>query len=383
MPKANVQPALFTWALERSGKVAAVLHKRFPKLARWETGDDQPTFRELEDFAKATLTPFGAFFLPAPPEDKLPVPDYRTVGDRPVRRPSAALLETIYMMQRRQEWMRDYLMEEGMEPLPFIGTVTLASSPAAAAESIRRTLGMTDGWADRFDKWEEALTGLRQAAEAVGIMVISNGVVGNNTSQKLDVEEFRGFVLSDSHAPLVFINGADFKSAQIFTLAHELAHLWLNKDGVFNLHDLQPCDDEVERFCNKVAAELLIPGREMERYWPNVRGKHRPFELVARHFKVGPMVAARRALEVGMVKAYEYKRFMSEYTAAERKKKESKKSGGSFIDTQVVRVGRLFGGTVVRAARAEKLLYQDAYRLTGLYGKTFDQFAREVVGYTA
>jgi hypothetical protein len=114
-------------------------------LPEWERGEKQPTFRQLEDFAKATLTPFGAFFLPEPPQERLPVPDFRTMRDQRPKRPSAALLETIYQMQRRQEWMRDYLKEEGEDPLPFIGTVTLASSPVAAAEDIRCTLGIGAG----------------------------------------------------------------------------------------------------------------------------------------------------------------------------------------------------------------------------------------------
>ena len=113
--------------------------------------------------------------------------------------------------------MRDYLIEEGDSPLPFIGTVTLASSPVAAAENIRRTLSMDDGWAEAHSTWTDALVGLRRAVEDTGVLVVINGVVGNNTRQKLDPEEFRGFVLCDNFAPLIFINGADFKSAQMFT----------------------------------------------------------------------------------------------------------------------------------------------------------------------
>jgi Zn-dependent peptidase ImmA (M78 family) len=74
----------------------------------------------------------------------------------------------------------------------------------------------------------------------------------NNNTRKLDPEEFRGFVLSDRYAPLIFVNGADFKSAQMFTLAHELAHLWLGRDGVFDLQDLQPGNSDVERFCTQL-----------------------------------------------------------------------------------------------------------------------------------
>jgi Zn-dependent peptidase ImmA (M78 family) len=378
MSRVAVKPELLRWARERSGQEESALTERFPKLPQWESGQVQPTFKQLEDFAKATLTPFGAFFLPEPPQESLPVPDFRTMrGQRP-RRPSAALLETIYQMQRRQEWMRDYLIEEGAEPLPFIGTVTLASSPLAAAENIRRTLGMTDGWAELHSTWSNALLGLRRAVEDTGVLVVINGVFGNNTHQALDPDEFRGFVLCDRLAPLIFINGADFKSAQMFTLAHELAHLWLGKDGVFNLPDLQPSQDEIEKFCNHVAAEVLIPQRELEVCWREAKSSDDPYGTLARRFKVSEIVAARRLLDHGLISREKFYTFLNAYKADEKRKAARKPPGGDFYKTQDVRVGHRFGSAVIRAARAGKLLYQDAYRLTGLYGRTFDQFAQEL-----
>lgn len=353
----------------------AGLIERFPKLPQWESGEVQPTPHQLEDFAKATLTPFGSFFLPEPPEEKLPVPDFRTMRDERPRRPSAALLETIYHMQRRQGWMQETLIEEGADPLPFIGTVTLASSPVAAAESIRRTLGMEDGWADLHKTWSDALLGLRHAVEETGILVVINGIFGNNTSQKLNPEEFRGFVLCDQYAPLIFINGADYKSAQMFTLAHELAHLWLGKDGVFDLPDLQPSDDEVEKFCNRVAAELLVPERELNACWSKMERLTAPYQALARRFKVSTIVAARRVYDLGLISRDSFNRFLVEYKDDERRKALKKTSGGDFYKNQEVRVGHRFGTAVVRAARAGKILYQDAYRLTGLHGRTFDEYA--------
>ena len=378
MSRVVINPRLISWARERSGLDESALVDRFPKLPQWESGEVRPTFKQLEDFAKATLTPFGAFFLAEPPQESLPVQDFRTMRDQRPRRPSAALLETIYQMQRRQEWMREYLIEAGENPLPFIGTVTLASSPVAAAESIRRTLGMTDGWAELHPTWSSALLGIRRAAEDAGVLVVINGVFGNNTSRKLDPEEFRGFVLCDRHAPLIFVNGADFKSAQMFTLAHELAHLWLGKDGIFNLPDLQPSEDAVEKFCNRVAAEVLVPGRELDECWRQIRSNGDPYKALARRFKVSPLVAARRVLDHGLISREAFYRFLNAYRAEEIQMHQTRSSGGDFYRTQEVRVGHRFGGAVIRAARAGKLLYQDAYRLTGLYGRTFDQFAQEL-----
>ncbi len=378
MNTVDVKPGLIRWARERSGLTESGLTERFPKFALWEKGEASPTLKQLEAFAKKTLTPFGYFFLPEPPEEKLPIPDFRTVKDRGVRRPSPNLLETIYAMQRRQDWMREYLVEEAAGRLPFVGSVTLQSSRRDAARRIRETIGMTDGWAREHTTWTAALLALRRASESIGIIVAINSVVGNSNRRKLDPDEFRGFVLCDIYAPLIFINGADFKSAQMFTLAHELAHVWLGKDGVFDLPDLQPGANEVERFCNAVAAEVLIPSAELEAYWPKARRAGNPYQAIAAEFKVSPIVAARRALDLELISRVAFFAFWGDYRTDEQRRqavKKAKKGGGDFYLGQEVKIGRPFGEAVVRAALAGRLLYRDAYRLTGLYGQTFDRFA--------
>jgi Zn-dependent peptidase ImmA (M78 family) len=384
MTKVEVKPELIRWARERSGLAESDLIERFPKYKLWETGDDSPTLRQLEAYAKKTLTPFGYFFLPAPPEEKLPIPDFRTVRDRGVRRPSPNLLETIHIMQRRQDWMHEYLVEQGASRLPFVGSVTLDSSPRDAARRIRETIGMTAGWAREHARWTDALLALRRATESIGIIVVINGVVANNNRRKLDPDEFRGFVLCDHYAPLVFINGADFKSAQMFTLAHELAHVWLGRDALFDLPELLPPDNDVERFCNGVAAEILIPSAELHEFWPQARTRDDPFQAIASEFKVSPIVGARRALDLALISRNTFFGFLEEQSQNEERREALKKAkgGGDFYLTQEVRIGRRFGEAVIRAARAGRLLYRDAYQLTGLSGQTFDRFA-EGLGFAA
>ncbi|MDE0103313.1 MAG: ImmA/IrrE family metallo-endopeptidase [Bryobacterales bacterium] len=203
-------------------------------------GERQPTLKHLEKLAKATHTPFGYLFLPSPPEEHLPVPDYRSVGSVRQERPSPELLDTLYTMQRRQAWLRESLVENEAEPLDFVGIARLSDDPSDAGRKMRRAIGLDRGWAAKVRDWEDAVSELRRAIEQLGVMAVVNGVVGNNTHRRLSVAEFRGFALTDSYAPLIFVNGADAKSAQMFTLAHELAHVWLGSEGLSGFEGLVP-----------------------------------------------------------------------------------------------------------------------------------------------
>jgi Zn-dependent peptidase ImmA (M78 family) len=200
--------------------------------------------------------------------------------------------------------------------------------------------------------------------------------VGNNNRRKLEPEEFRGFILPDEYAPLIFVNGADGKAAQMFTLAHELGHLWLGRGGVFNLIALQPVEDEVEKFCNRIAAEFLIPAAELRASWTEAAQTEEPFQTLAQRFKVSPVVGARRALDLGLISPSDFSEFYRHYQEDERRQAASRPSGGDFYATQEARLGRRFGEAVIRAAREGRLLYREAYQLTGLFGQTFDRFAK-------
>lgn len=132
---------------------------------------------------------------------------------------------------------------------------------------MRRALGLDGGWAADVRTWQDAVSELRRKIERLGVMAVINGVVGNNTHRQLSVEEFRGFALTDPYAPLIFVNGADAKSAQMFTLAHELAHVWLGTEGLSGFPALLPGGSDVEDWCNSAAADLLVPAAELMARW--------------------------------------------------------------------------------------------------------------------
>jgi Zn-dependent peptidase ImmA (M78 family) len=281
-------------------------------------------------------------------------------------------------MQRRQAWMREYLIDQGNEPLPFVRSVSLNDDPVQVARRIREILSIEANWAAAQRTWVQALRALQAKAEDAGILVVTSSVVGNNTKRKLSVEEFRGFVLVDDYAPLIFINGADSKAAQMFTLAHELAHVWFGSSAAFDLRELRPASNKIEEACNLVAAEFLVPTEELRPLWRSVAKKDDRFHAVARHFKVSEIVAARRALDLGLITRDDFFSFYRGYQSRERQASPYGEGGGNFYATQTVRLGRRFAETVIQAVREGALLYHEAYRLTGLYGRTFEQFAEHI-----
>ncbi len=377
--RVNVKPDLLLWACERSRRPLEELaqSQSFRKLPAWVSGKESPTFKQLEKFAKKTYTPFGFFFLPQPPEETVPIPDLRTVGNQYMGHPSPDLLDTIYTMQRRQDWLREVLIEFEAEPLDFVGSARLTDDPDAIGREMRRTVNFVDGWSLKVRNWKEAVSKMRRSIERLGVMAVINGVVGNNTHHKLDVEELRGFALCDDHAPLIFINGADAKSAQMFTLAHELAHIWLGREGVSGFPGIFPGGKEVEEFCDKAAAEFLVPARELKARWGDVKYDAKPFEKLALQFKVSPIQAGRRAMDLGLVDRETFFKFYYEYC-----KKEGVQSkgagGGDFYNNQNTRVGEMFATLVIQAAKEDRVSFKEAYDLTGLHGGSFQEYANRL-----
>ncbi len=378
----SIKPELIAWAIDRCRVPLDDLLHAFPKLDAWKSGEKLPTYKQLEKFAKKTMTPFGYFFLDSPPDEKLPIPDFRTVGDTSIERASPNLIETIQIMQRRQAWMREYLIDEGQSPLEFVGSAGNVRNPVSFAARIRKALALGVDWAEVHSTWEGALATLRDAAERLGVLVATSSFVRLNTRRHLDPQEFRGFVLCDDHVPLIFVNGADSKSAQMFTLAHEMVHVWIGRGGLFNLIKMMPHTDATERFCNQVAAEFLVPARKLTEHWDDVKTTEKPFHSIARLFKVSPVVAARRALDLRLINRAQffafYEKDQDEWRQLKARQKAKAKGGPNFYAVQDLRLSRRFAYSVVRAAREGRLLYREAYQLTDLKGDVFDRYAREL-----
>jgi len=375
--RVNVNPELLKWAIDRLGD-HDIVEAKFPNLSKWLNGELKPTLKQLEDFAKTTHTPIGYLFMSDPPEEKFPIPHYRTLGNVQDFRPSPNLIETIRTMERRQEWMRDYLIDIGRGPLEFVGSAANQSNPKKIAQNMRDIMGLKTNWASKKGSWQDALNDLLQAIQDIGILVMVNGIVGNNTHRKLSVDEFRGFILVDDYAPLIFINGADGKAAQMFTISHELAHVWLGASAAFDLNMLQPSNDETEILCNKIAAEFLVPEIDFMNLWEEVKYNDDKYQQIARYFKVSELVVVKRALDLNFISFSKYKAFYKEREEYDIQRRiDSSDGGGNFYNTANWRIGPMFADAIISRVTEGKMLYREAYQLTGIRGITFDTFVKK------
>lgn len=375
----TLQPAVLKWARERARidaeQLADKMQVKPERVLAWER-DGRISIAQADKLAQRTHTALGLLYLTEPPKDLLPIPDFRAQSND--LQLSVNLLDTIYLMQRRQAWMREELIGEGATPLNFIESYEIDGDPLQVAGAMRDALQLTDDWAASVFTWSDALGHLRSRAEDAGVLVVFNGVVGNNTSRKLDPDEFQGFALVDEYAPLVFVNNADFKAAQMFTLAHELAHLFVGKTGVSSFEHLKFDSNTTERFCDQVAAEFLVPAEELRAFWPTAKQASDPYQPVARQFKVSSLVAARRARDLSLIDADDFFEFYKKYMDKEWYSQQSQASGGNFWNTQKWRIGTRFGTAIFRAVKEGRLLYREAYNLTGLKRETFENMPEKM-----
>ena len=380
MIRVPVNPELLRWARERSDLAQEDLAPKFKKLREWEDGETQPTLKQVEAFARAVHVPVGYLFLIEPPDESVPIPDFRTFAGEAVTRPSPNLLDTIYTCQERQSWYRDFIRVARQPKLDFVGTATVQASPETVAAEMRETLGFDLAARRVCPTWTDALRLFIRQADEAGVLVMVSGVVMSNNHRRLDPAEFRGFALCDPLAPLIFVNGADTKAAQMFTLAHELAHIWLGASALSNIGAApRPGFRRDEVWCNAVAAELLVPLAALRREL--LPGELLPDALsrLARSFKVSTLVILRRLLDANWLTREHFDNAWVQEIKRLRTLVQGGSGGGDFYRTTLARVSRRFARALVVSTLEGQTLYRDAFRMLGVKKtETFNNLGREV-----
>jgi Zn-dependent peptidase ImmA (M78 family) len=377
MMRVQLKPELLRWARERAGFDLRALVHRFPAIEAWENGAIHPTLKQVERFAKAVHIPVGFLFLQEPPVERIPIPDFRTMSNPHRDQPSPDLLDTIYVCQQRQEWYRDFARSMGEGPLAYAGSVRTLDDVVEVAATMRQTLRFDLDDRRKTPTWTEALRSFISQADNLGVLVMCSGVVLNNTHRHLDPEEFRGFAMTDKLAPLVFINGADTKAAQMFTLAHELAHVWLGQSAVSDTQASSTPDNRTELWCNRVAAELLVPLSVLRDEYRDNDVLQTEVGRLARRFKVSTLVILRRIHDAGGLTR---EMFWREYEKeVERLRSIPRGRGGDFYLSQAARVSKRFARALVVSTLEGQTLYRDAFRMLGFSKlETFRELGRSL-----
>ncbi len=262
MTRVEVKPELLRWARERAGFDAR--RRSRTAFRSFRHGSEARRIRRSSNsssFAKATHTPVGYLFLAEPPVERVPIPDFRTIGSRARRDARARTCSTrSTSASNARSGIATSRGPRGRNRSRSSAPLDLSEDVETTAASIRSALGFDVEERRQMPTWTDALRRFIEQADELGVLVMVSGVVGSNNRRKLDPEEFRGFALSDDLAPLVFINGADTKAAQMFTLAHELAHVWLGQSALSDVGPVSVASHTRSSvWCNRVAAELLVP----------------------------------------------------------------------------------------------------------------------------
>ena len=368
-----VAPPVLRWALDRSGREMTDAEERFRSLTKWLDGKASPTINQLHEFAKFTRTPYGLLFLPMPPADQPQTAEFRRKFNVAELNPSRELLDT---MVERQDWLSEFRRQEGQDPVEFVGHLKRPARPTSQTEIInsaaqlRGVLSLSEDWSLKLPRVESAFRTLRQNAEAIGVVVMVRSIVGNDSHRPLSVDEFRGFALVDHHAPLVFINGRDARVGQLFTLTHELVHIGLGTDDIASSRQTSG-HRSIERFCNQVTAEVLIPESLLRAEAVSEIQTVDAIRELAKRFNVSPAAMVFRASDLGILD--ESVRHAATRLQPSEKRKRSSSGGPDFKVVKRSNIGEPFARAIRQAVLSEQISYRDAYRLTGTRGKTFDE----------
>jgi len=381
MEQAMIQQDLLLWAIDRANTSIDMLsHKlqlKEEKIKKWINGEDNPTFKQAQKLAKILQIPFGYLFLSQIPQEKLPLPDFRTIKDKPTYNMTPIFKELLYDLDRKQRWLRDYTLENGGEALSFVGSFSIQSSQSRVVEDMRKKLNWNDTF--RSSSKENYISKISINAERLGISIMRSSYLGANTQKSLRVDEFRGLAISDEYAPLIFVNTSDTKSAQIFTLAHELAHLWIGESAISDLDKFINFDNQVEKFCNEISAELLMPKSDFVALWDRHTSIRENTNMLSDRYLVSPIMIAKKAYDLRYISYDEYSNFYEKQVERWKEIKKNKKSSGDYYRTTDTRLGKNFSQSVVSSALEGKLLYRDAIRLLNMKEmNTFDKYVKKM-----
>lgn len=379
----KINPIIIQWAIRSSDRELDDLSNKFKKINQWISEESELSVSEINKLSNELKIPFGYFFLQEPPKEEIELLKYRTIDSEENNKPSRELIDTIKLMETKQSFMKDTLIEDGFSPLKFVGSANLSIPPADLADQIKKQLGLKGNW---NYKNKDTFNTLLNACNDSGIVIMRNSVVGASTNRKLNINEFRAFVLIDEYTPFVFLNTNDSYRAMIFSLCHELVHIWLGIDELYNNDYKQKQsynNKKLEAYCNHVSAELLLPAASVLSNYDREKNVLYNIEKTVKEYNVSSLVVCIRYKNLKLIDNQTFEdtyRLLQEEVQEnlENKSKRKASSGPSFYTMTNFRLGEKFINTVHRKVQEGRILYSEAYELVGARGKTYDKLIEYV-----
>jgi len=390
--KAFITPNVLKWARESARMTEETAAAKIPKLTveklkEWEDGTSQPTIRQAQILAKAYKRPFALFFLPEVPRDFQPLQDFRKSGSKDLTTSSIFIIREI---QQKQAWISDVYSENNEEKLPFVGRFSLNSNPKVVANDILATLGINPA---KY-KTDNPIREWVNAAESNGIFVSRTSFI--HSKMKLDSEELQGFAIADNFAPFVFVNSDDWNAPQLFTLVHELAHIWIAVTGISNGIEPEIANRDkfnpIELFCNEVAANALIPSEIILNIDRGVFKNSQEIFKIAKNLGISSFAFLVRALNLQLVSNSEYNALKrqaeidyqaflkreAEKKAAFKLKQKDKPGGPNPYLLRLNKNSRLFTQVVLDALRSGFVQPTQASFLLGTPSNNFHKLEAQI-----
>lgn len=377
----EINPAVLEWAIERSGKDRSVIEKGL-NLTAWLNQDERPSLRDLEKLAKRTYAPVGYLCSKIVPTEPLPIKDFRQLPNKTLIKPKANLLDLIYECQMRQSWYKWYREREEFSKLDLVGKYDTNYNPSMAAKEVSHEFAFPSNPVD-FNKYVTLI-------EERDILVMTSGVAKGNTHRPVELEDARGFALVDAQAPVILVNAQDSTNARKFTLMHELGHIVSGNEGISNsiMESNTGKNFTVEDWCNKFAAEILVPEKAFHNLYKSINTSSAPFnelKALSKHFKVSTLVIMRRIYDLGYYKEskttfwqefqQEKERIMKEMQTI----KQKPSGGGDYYNVALTRASRKFCDYLVISTLEGETTYTNAMALMNITKPTiFNTLAKKI-----
>lgn len=355
-----------------SGMPPAVAAKKIgvaeERLMDWEEGNSQPTIKQLRKIANTYKQSFAAFFLrEAPTIPKLPLKDYRRLPGAINHELSHEIIMDVRSSMERRLISLDLMQLNGIEVGKFSYYGSTDEGVDVLSKRIRRDLGVSFAEQIKLRNPSKGFKYWREALEDLGVLVFQ--------SSSIDIGDMRGYSVYEDYLPVIVVNRKDAEAARIFTMLHELVHIYLRASGLCDLEsrtDIPPEEQRLEQFCNDVAANTLVPRKHFNsndillkndtNIWSDIE-----ISSLAKEYCVSREMIARRLVEVGRADKVFYRDKREEYLDEYKKAKARKPSG--FVPPSVdvlSKGGRKFSGLVIQSLKSKKINSTQASELLGV-----------------